>query len=73
MNLFHLCARLVDLEYNIDLNVLKDVSHTPKDAYILERLGVHYTHNVWRIFFSLDGDGAASLWSILCLGCLGVV
>ena len=27
------------------LNVLKDVSHTPKDAYILERLGVHYVHN----------------------------
>ena len=40
--------------------------HTPKDAYILERLGVHYTHNVWRIFFSLDGDGAAFLVLRLC-------
>ena len=29
---------------NIDLNVLKDVSHTPKDSYILEKLRVHLTH-----------------------------
>ena len=56
------------MEYNIDLNVLKSMSHTPKDAYIMERLGVHYTHIVWRIFFSLDGDGAV----FLVLGIYGV-
>ena len=37
------------------------MSYTPKYAYILERLGANYTHIVWRIFFSLDDDGAAFL------------
>ena len=44
----------VGLEYNIDLNVLKDVSHTPKDSYILERLRVHLIHIVVEEF-SLSG------------------
>ena len=52
-NLFHMCK--VGLIYP---TCIRDVSHTPTDAYILERLGVHLTHNVWRIFFSLDGVGA---------------
>ena len=46
------------------------VSHTPKDAYILERLGVHFTHTFFVEAFSslLDGDGA--LFLVLCLGLL---
>ena len=59
--------------YNIDLNVLMDVSHTPKDSYILERLRVHLTHIVWRYYLSLDNIGAVYLWNVLCLGCSGVM
>ena len=50
---------------------IRDVSHTPTDAYIFERLGVHFTHTFLAEAFSslLDGDGAVFL--VLCLGLLG--
>ena len=39
LNLFHLCK--VGLIYP---TCIRDVSHTPTDNYILERLGVHFIH-----------------------------
>ena len=49
LNLFHMCK--VCLIYP---TCIRDVSHNPKDAYILERLGVHFTHTFFGgIFFSL--------------------
>ena len=50
---------------------IRDVSHTPTDAYILERLGVHFTHtHLVEAFSSLfDGDGATLM--VLRLGLLG--
>ena len=66
LNLFHMCK--VGLFYP---TCIRDVSHTPKDAYILNRLGVHFTHTFFVEAFSshLDGDGAAFL--VLRLGLLG--
>ena len=74
LNLFHMCK--VDLFYP---TCIRDVSHTPTDAYILERLGVHFTHTFWRhsllslmvlwlgllMVMQLGLLGAASWWSIL--------
>ena len=66
LNLFHMCK--VGLIYP---TCIRDVSHTPIDDYILERLGVHFTHTIlWRHFYSfLDGDGAAFLVLHLGLWC----
>ena len=53
LNLFHMFK--VSLFYP---SWIRDVSHTPTDAYILERLGVHFTHTFLQAFSSLT-DGAA--------------
>ena len=67
LNLFHMCK--VSLIYP---TCIRDVPHTPTDVYILDILGDHYTHNLWRNFTSLlDSDGAKFL--VLCLGFLGAV
>ena len=71
-NLFHMCK--VGLFYP---TCIRDVSHTPKDAYNWRDLEFIIHTMCGGIFFSLDGDGAAflvlrlrllgaaSLWSIL--------
>ena len=49
LNLFHMCK--VNLIYP---TYIRDVPYTPTDAYILERLGVHFTRALCGgIFFSL--------------------
>ena len=60
LNLFHMCK--VGLIYP---TCIRDVSHTPTYAYILERLGVHFTHTFGGgIFFSLGWWWSSILGSV---------
>ena len=65
LNLFHMCK-----VGQIYPTCIRDVSHTPTDDYILERLGVHFTH-ILEVFSSLTngvsfrdshGDAVRASW-----------